>query len=87
MTTNVRIPSYVAVLSALDDGTTTIADIAAKAKMTNSAVTQTLARLRKKDPPQVKRTNKHGFAVIAEFKITRAGKAELKKAKKKAGIA
>lgn len=86
MTTTVRISSHVAVLSALEEGTTTIAEIAEGAKMSPSAVTQVLARLRKKDPPQVQRTNKKGFATVAEYKITRAGKAALKQARKKAGI-
>lgn len=86
-TVRVRIPSYVAVLSALEDGTTTIAEIAKGAKMTNGAVTQVLRRLAHKEPPQVQRTNKRGFATIAEYKITRAGKAALKEVKKKAGIA
>lgn len=82
----VRVPASVAVLSALDSGVTTIADIAKGTKMTPSAVTQALARLRKKEPAQVKRINKRGFGVIAEYKITRSGKAALKRAKKKLGM-
>lgn len=53
--------------------------------MSESAVTQTLGRLKKKKPPLVKRTNKRGFGVAAEYKITHSGKATLRRTLREMG--
>ena len=81
----VKVTSSVAVLAALADGATTIKEIAKIARMQSGPVTQTLARLRGKEPPQVKRTNKKGFAVIATYKITQPGRKALRAAIKEMG--
>lgn len=81
----IKTTASIAVLSALADNSITIADIAKRARMTESAVQQTLGRLRRKTPPQVKRTNKMGFGVRGEFKITASGRKALRAALKKAG--
>ncbi len=78
----VKTTASIAVLAQLDEGADTIKAVAKGARMTDRAVQQTLGRLRKKDPPQVKRTNKHGIGVIAKFKITGAGRKVLRKAVK-----
>ena len=78
----VKVTSSVAVLAALADGKTTIKTIAKAARMTDSAVQQTLGRLRRKDPAQVKRTNKRGVGVVGQFKITASGRKVLRAAMK-----
>lgn len=76
----VRTTSSVAVLSALRDGATTVAEIMKNTEMTRSAVYNVLGRLRRTDPPQLKRTNKKGYGVEGTYEITSAGKKVLKKA-------
>jgi DNA-binding IclR family transcriptional regulator len=73
-----RVTSSVAVLSALAEGRSTIAEIAKITGMGKSAVQQTLGRLRRKEPALVKRTNDKGFAVEGTYKITAAGRKALK---------